>query len=160
MRSAPPDDDRQGVTERSGRSPAIPTAPGRVRHLTGSGFKRAATAEEGVGRAPHPSGGVSQGRGSSRQQRQRKGRGGRLGRARRPTGSGFKQAATAEEGAGRPTRAAASRGARVQAGSNDRGRHGPGGSAGGGAPPGRGSDRRQRRRQGRGGRRGAGRRRA
>src|SRR5690606_18812914 len=102
MRSAPPDDDRQGVTGRSGRSPAIPTAPGRVRHLTGPGFKQAATAEEGVGRAPHPSGGVSQGRGSSRQQRQRKPRVGRLGRARRPTGSGFKQAATAEEGAGTP----------------------------------------------------------
>src|SRR5690606_27044151 len=74
--------------------------PGRARRLTGPRFKRAATAEEGPGRAASPGCGASRGRGSSGQRRRGKGRG----RAFRP--------------------GAASRGVGAQASSDGRGRGG------------------------------------
>src|SRR5690606_25773661 len=112
----------------------------------------AATATEGPGQGVSAGGGVSRGRGSSRQRRRRKGRGkasrpgaasrgvgvqaggdgdgrdraGHPSRVRRPTGPGFKRAATAKEGPGPST------------------------PAGRGAPRGRGSSRQQRRRKDRG----------
>src|SRR5690606_34686723 len=67
--------------------------PTRARRPTGSGFKRAATAEEGPGRASRPGGGVSRGRGSSRRRRRGRGPGGWSGPRARPA---------AEPGAGRP----------------------------------------------------------
>src|SRR5690606_5346577 len=57
------------------------------------------------------------GRGPDRRRRRKKGQGRRPGRARRLTGRGFKQAATAKEGPGRaPHPGAAPHGAEVQAG--------------------------------------------
>src|SRR5690606_27352528 len=90
-----------------------PDGPGRARRPTGSGFKPAATAEEGTGPGAPPGRGTPRGRGSNRQQPQRKGRG----RASRP--------------------GAAPRGVGVQAGGEGVGRGGGGGGVGGSRAAGR-----------------------
>src|SRR5690606_9875423 len=76
-------------------------------------------------------------------------RGGRPTRARRLTGPGFRQAATAGVRRGRRS-CAASHGAGVQAGGDGRASHGAGAPPGRGAPRGRGSSRRRQRGVGRG----------
>src|SRR5690606_41071512 len=82
-----------------GRARGGARVPGRARRLTGLGFKRAATAEEGTGRGSPAGRGVSRGWGSNRDRRREWAWGG--GRAQRPTKGRLRRTATAEEGAGR-----------------------------------------------------------
>src|SRR5690606_40064957 len=79
----------------------------------------------------------------------RGGRGAGVARVRPPTGRGFKQAATAEEGQGQAFRpSAAFRGVKVRTGGDGEGRDGAQMSPGRGTPRGEGSSRRRRRERG------------
>src|SRR5690606_12747187 len=104
-------------TGSNGRGRARAGVLTRVRHPTGPGFKRAATAEAGPGRAPSPGGGTPRGQGPNGRQRRRQGRGGRPGRVRPPPGPGGRRGRRREVGAERAAHpGAAPHGAGVQAG--------------------------------------------